>query len=1078
MHIPEFLIYRSSAGSGKTQTLAGEYLKLILSNRADFRNVLAITFTNKAAGEMKERVLELLRLFSCREKLADYQKALLTEIASLSGVRDDTIRDRAAAIHSDILHSYSEFNIGTIDSFVHRIIRSFALELNLSFAFDVQLETDRFIRMAVDDLMEKAGEDHELTRNLVHFTRLLLEDERSWDIGEALVQFARFLTAEVSMIPLEKLASVKIDLQQVAQRNKTEMQKISGEWDQILKMAAALIENCGVDPDEFSHKKRGGIPGFFERVLVDGNYHKIFHRNDDAKNMVGWMEEGKQFWNKSASSDVVNRLSDLAPALRQLWEELTESVDKKWPEYISRRLINENLPDLSLSRKIRDQMEITMDRENIIPIYEFNRLIWNIIRNQTAPFIYERTSERFDHFLIDEFQDTSSLQWMNLLPLIENSLSQGGMSMVVGDAKQAIYRWRNGDVWQFVKLPQLHNPDNNPLITSREEALRRYSRKQNLQYNFRSYREIVDFNNTFFSWLREKYPGMLGDIYQDCSQMPGKKAGEGYVEIHMIPFNEDFKAADYDDVMAEVTLQKVLSVIGENGYRTNLSDICILVRKHKEASIIATRLIEAGIEVVSSESFLLRTFPEAVYLRAVTGLMLNRASCLQASVLVTKLYQAGLITIVQMHELLSSFETDLKEKKSLYNAVDRIFETAGIQRSIEDYLAMPLYEVCEQVMRDFFRDNAIVPAVQYLLDITASFVQSSGNDLAAFVYYLDEKLDTSVPLPETGRAIQIMTIHKAKGLQFPVVIYAFAADSSDNYNNRSKRLWVDNPNPDQYHSLPVLLLPFRSTLTDTPFAEFYEKEKNSQFQDLANVVYVALTRAERELYIISSARNLKRNSENHLYSIFTGFIEESDILTTEDQVVYSYGVRAAGTEVQLQEEQLPYRLPCWNSYQWRDRLGIRSGHLRWVDNAQRRQAMHRGIVIHTILAEAVDNNDISRLVNEFVKKGLLSEEESIGVELDLIELMEMEELKPFFDPELQSKTESTVIIPDGRILRPDRVVMIPDGVAVVDFKTGAPHKTHEKQVLSYCEVIRTMGFKNVHGYLLYVDKKELKEVTV
>ncbi|MFO7722037.1 MAG: UvrD-helicase domain-containing protein, partial [Bacteroidales bacterium] len=576
MHQPQFLIYRSSAGSGKTQTLAGEYLKLVLSGRADFRHVLAITFTNKAAEEMKERVLQLLALFASDAELPGHQKDLLLEISGLSALSADLIRKKSGEVRREILHHYSEFNIGTIDSFVHRIIRSFALELNLSYAFEVQLDTNMFIQMAVDDLLEKTGEDPELTRNLVGFTRSLLEDEKSWNIDQALVGFAKFLTGEASMPPLEKLASARINFRKVADSNRKALALISSGWDELLRRADELILNCGIGHEYFSNGLSGGIYTFFSNLLDSHDYARIFNRLDKAKRVNGYMEEGKKFYNKGTDKHVAGILDALADELIPVWHQLTTAIDAHYPEYITRQLIAENLTNLSLSSKIREQMQVTMDRENLIPIYEFNRLIWNIIRNQPVPFIYERTSERFDHFLVDEFQDTSSLQWLNLLPLVENSLAQGGVSMVVGDAKQAIYRWRNGDVWQFVRLPEVDNPDDNPLITAREDALKRYAAEGNLNKNFRSAPEIIGFNNAFFGWLSQKYADVLGDIYRDHAQVAGKNGVSGYVEVHLIPEEEGLRQEDYSRAMADTVLQKVQEVLGHPHHGFSPSDVCIL----------------------------------------------------------------------------------------------------------------------------------------------------------------------------------------------------------------------------------------------------------------------------------------------------------------------------------------------------------------------------------------------------------------------------------------------------------------------------------------------------------------------
>lgn len=1076
MSKPEFLIYRSSAGSGKTQTLASEYLKLILTRRADFRHVLAITFTNKAAEEMKERVLDLLRLYASGVPLAEHHTLLLREIAHLGGISEDEVRARAGYSHREILHHYSDFHIGTIDSFTHRIIRSFALELNLSFAFEVQLETVSFIKMAVDDLLEKTGEDTELTSNLVSFTRMLLEDEKSWNIGNALTNFARFLTAEESMIPLEKLADADIDMRQVAASNRRAIREINNRWMEIAGRADAIIRKSGVAPDDFSHGRSSGLGIFFEKLLNDKGFDKIYHRRDSAKRMVGWMEEGVNAYKKGTPESLAAGIQDVVDALIPVWQELTTLVDELYPEYATRELIDQNLSTLSLSRKLREQMQVTMDRENLIPIYEFNRLIWNIIRSQPVPFIYERTSERYDHFLIDEFQDTSSLQWLNLLPLIENSLAQGGMSMVVGDGKQAIYRWRNGDVWQFVRLPEIKDSDSNPLLKSREEALKRYATPKNLNYNFRSAKEILAFNNELFTWLKGTFPEELDAIYDSNEQEAGNKKAKGYVEIHMIPEMAEHKSADYDRITAGTTLALVRDILDDPLNTLLPSDICILARKHAEAGVIASTLIEAGIDVVSGQSFMLKNFPEPLLFRAVAGLLLNRNDHVNAVVIATQLYREGRITTDIFQEKLSTLAGSSAGDGTLWSWVDDLLKRAGIDRRMAEYIAMPLYEICEQVIRDFFGKEATSPAVQYLLDTTGSFIRSFGNDMAAWLDFLDEKLNTSIPLPDTRHAVNIMTVHKAKGLQFPVVIYAFANECPENSNNRNKLLWVEDREEPTFEGLPVLLLPFNKKLTDTPFAGYYEQEESALLQDSVNVAYVALTRASQRLYVISAPKGQSKNSEKHFYRLLNNFLEESTLLTTDDNKTWSLGEKVPLSSSKRDTDTTGLRMPAWESSSWHGRLGIRTGSLHREYDEPRREALNRGVVMHTLLADIKCESDVEGVITKHLESGLIKREDAEAFRQEISALIEMEAVRPFFDTSFQQRNEAELITAEGKLFRPDRVVWLPDHIAVLDFKTGDPRPAHRKQVSYYCDLLAQMGNNSVKGYLLYIDSKILEAV--
>ncbi len=1076
MRPPEFLIYRSSAGSGKTQALAKEYLKLVLSQRANFRNILAITFTNKAAEEMKERVLHLLHLFGQTELPEGYQQNLFNDMVTDCDTTPAEMRRRANYIRRDILHHYSDFHISTIDSFVHRIIRSFALELNLSFTFEVQLETDQFLQMAVDDLLADAGLDKELTNSLVQFTRSLLDEERSWNIDSELVGFSRFLTKEESIVPLEKLTASGIDFIKVSVDNAKSIQAITGEWDRLLEEGSQLEQQCRADASDFSHGERGGYH-FFTRTLEKREYAKLFNRHEKAKRMVGYMAGTQNYHSPAASSEAKSILAELADLLRPVWERLTESIDRLYPELITRQLIAKNLMMLSLSRKIRNQMQVTMDRENLIPIYEFNRLIWHIIRDQPVPFVYERTSERFDHFLVDEFQDTSTMQWNNLLPLVDNALSQGGVSMVVGDAKQAIYRWRSGDVWQFIRLPELRDAESEPLVKARQEALMRYTDQRHLDHNYRSSREIIDFNNRFFSWLSACYSDELSAIYRDHEQKAGEHAGAGGVTLHMIPFDEE--RALTDDVsqqIADATLEAVQQYLSPEGGGYHPSDICILVRKHQQAKTLASRLIAEGYDVISGESFRLDTFKEAEVFRAVVSLLIHRGDRVAATVIGTRLFHAGHASETVLHSFLSQLKDNHHTAPNLYRYVNTLMRECGIRGALEEYICLPIYEVAEQVIRDFFGHEASSPAVQYLLDLTAVFVKTHGNDWPAFLLFLDKKMESSVPLPETGHAISIMTVHKSKGLQFPVVIYSFANEIPVGRMAQSKRLWIDHEEVERFEGLPVLLLPFSRQLEHTPFSEALEEETTALFQDMVNLVYVAFTRAMQQLHVISAKTKHKKNADRQLYDLLTRFLGETQLLTTRDEERFHYGHTTQRPEQKGDRRPALRRMPSWESYSWHDRLGIRTGNLWSVADHHRREAIDRGTMVHNLLAEVEDAESLESLIEDYTLLGLIPRGEAPAIKQHLEEILQEESVKPFFDPTLRQRREATLVMPDGQLLRPDRVVYFPDYTAVIDFKTGEPAKSHHHQVKTYCKAIEEAGDASAKGFLIYIDKKEVVAV--
>lgn len=1076
---PEFLIYRSSAGSGKTQALAAEYLKLVLSGRSHFRNVLAITFTNKAAGEMKERVLKLLRLFSEGIPAETYHRDLIDLIAEAGGVSPEEICRRAGKVHREILHHYSDFSIGTIDSFVHRIIRSFALELNLSYSFDVQLETGEFVQQAVDDMLDTTGSDPELTRTLVYYTRILLEDDKTVRLDTDLASFARFLTGEESLAPLEKLASAKVDVGMVADRNRKAIDETLERWHGIAARGESLIRNIGIGSEYFLYGTKGGVYTFFNELMESKKYRKIFHRQSEYKRIREFLEDGKSFVKKDAPSGISQTINALAPDVIRVYDELCADIDAHYPLFAARKILQKNLTWLSLSRKIRQQMQVTMNRENLIPIYEFNRLIWNIIRWQPVPFIYERTSERYDHYLIDEFQDTSAMQWHNLLPLIDDSLSRGGVSMVVGDAKQAIYRWRNGDVWQFVRLPEVADSEGIMSLSDRSAALKRYAVHHFLDRNFRSSPEIIHFNNTFFDWLAVRYPVSLKEIFNRQQQKPGGSHPAGAVEVTLIQEEPKINITQIREQVVVTLVQRVKEVLAMPGQRYSPADLCVLVRCNAEAGMVAAALVEAGIPVVSAESFPLQGFPEAVTLRALSGLLLDGTDQIQATVLATRVWQQGLISEMQYTEALAALRNPSGNGMGLWTWASALLSRCGIHRTLEQYRAMPIYEFCEQAIRDFFGTAAFPPAAHHLLDLTGSFVRRFGNDLVAYTEYLDKVMPASLPLPETGKAVQIMTIHRSKGLQFPVVFYPFASESTVPPFGSRQLLWVRDVNPNDFYGLPALLLEGGSDLADTPFAETWQKEQSARLQDLANLVYVAFTRAADLLYVITSPPSRRSSEGEYLYDMLAEFLPASGFCETTDGVIWKYG-KPDYTSTSAAAPAIPEEVPVverkWNSRDWTGRISIRSGYLRDDMDAEVFAPLNRGVLLHAILADLPSLEHLPETLKNFELSGLITSEEKDSMMKELLALLSREQIAPFFAAEAGNRREATLLTPQGRQLRPDRVVQMADHLAVLDYKTGEPHPSHRKQVETYCQMLRQMGHTTVKGYLLYTATATLAEV--
>jgi ATP-dependent exoDNAse (exonuclease V) beta subunit len=592
MQRPSFSIYDASAGSGKTYALVKEYLKIILvAKRNDaYRNILAITFTNKAVHEMKSRIIGSLSAFALPEpdnKALDLMEHLSQETA-LSVIE---IKTKAQQIIKHIIHNYAAFDISTIDKFTHKVIRAFAHDLNLPVTFEVTTDTESLLTEAIDAIIAQAGEDETLTKLLVDFTMEKTDDDKSWDISREIHEIGKLIQNENNR---EEIAHFhdKTIAEFVAIKKKliAATQVLEKENADFADKALALIDSNGIDVKSFS---AGHFPNHLQGIK-DGKFNstlKKYYEFEDIK------------INKTAKDRAV--IEQIIPDLLQLLALIYKNFEQR--DFYKAFL--KNITPLSLLNTVSNELAKIQSEQNVLSISEFNAIIHREIQNQPAPFIYERLGERYRHFFIDEFQDTSEMQWQNLIPLIDNATSseidnEKGTLMIVGDPKQSIYRWRGGKAEQFIALSKDQNPFNNP-----EKKL------IHLDKNYRSYSQIIEFNNEFFKMLSGEFTNLdYKDLYENHSHQHRNNKLGGYVNISFIPkidkkdSNEDQEDdMDKSSLYLRATLNTILKVV-QQGFE--YKDIVILTRKRSHGIEVANYLTEQGIPLLSSETLMIQNATE------------------------------------------------------------------------------------------------------------------------------------------------------------------------------------------------------------------------------------------------------------------------------------------------------------------------------------------------------------------------------------------------------------------------------------------------------------------------------------
>ncbi len=1042
-----FLVYKSSAGSGKTYTLMLVYLNIVLKDPSRFRNILAITFTNKAANEIKQRVLGYLKLVAAADEthLSSKDGNLINTLKEGTGLSFVELKKNATLALTLILHNYSDFAVSTIDSFVHKVIRAFAFDLKLSLSFEVEMDSRMLLSLAVEDMLRSAGSDKELTEILVNFIQQKAEEDESWQIDRLLSKFAANLFDEQAAPYLPLIE--KMDIHQL---NKTgdAISKITNGFEKGItdlgKEAMNLIQGNQLDDSLFIGKSKG-IYNYFRKLSLDQDLTKA-----PSATVIKNVEEDNWLSGDGKKSPLKETLLSITPALTEIFNKIQDHLNKNLGRYIVLEMIRQQLYPMSVLVEMKSRLEVIKKERNILPIAEFNRIISTIVSEEPVPFIYERIGERFKHYMIDEFQDTSVLQWLNLMPLLENSLSLGGKNMIVGDGKQAIYRFRNGDVDQFVRLPEVSNPGNSSIIAQREASLKRDYLYDNLGSNYRSAHEVVDFNNRFFSFAAPVYLGEDDKVYAEVSQIPQSGQSGGKVTLEFEQKDEESSSDKHIHRTHELVTE-----LCEEGYQPG--DITILCRTNAQASEIAVYLNARGIQVVSSESLLLKNAPEVVFLAAWFSLLANADDDISRIIIANYLFDHKLLQAEQK----ASFFKESKDPA----AFTKLIEQSAPGFSIYALRDKSLFDLTETLIRTFGLHLTTPLYVQFFLDEVLKFTTSGSGGIPAFLEYWETKKDKlSVVLPTRSDAVQVMTIHKSKGLEFPVVIFPFATQKIP---SRSSEAWV----PFEDEALPELktaYIKLSKTLESTIYAPFYEEEQGKRKLDLMNMVYVAFTRASERLYVLSGKLPEKESATPSVTDLLVDFLKSIGDFNPE-KTVYTFGNGTLVEGHKQETENHPMSIG-FSTWPWQERLLFASrAPQHWHTEAPQTHQL-AGNILHQALAGINVSEDAERSVARMVNSGLIASAEADELLQKLQWMLQHPEVKLFFEPGLSIINEKEILTRGGKSYRPDRVVLRGDQTDVIDYKSGKPMQHHAEQVQHYANLLSKMGYPKVKSYLIYVEE--------
>ena len=1083
-------IYRASAGSGKTYRLTQDYIHLLFDPQKEraHRRILAVTFTNKATDEMKSRILKELHALA-QGFTSDYRADLMAKFR----MDEQTVNERAKHILTNILHDYSSFSISTIDRFFQQVIRSFARDIGVHGGYNLELDSSSTLEQSVDNLfldLSKA-ENRQLLNWLTEFAEERIEQSENWNMRGNIMELGREVFKESYQHKAED-TNKKLHEREFLTNYRKSLRKIKTDFEAKVKLVASegmrIMARNGLTHEDFAYKTTNTL-----EKIVNGKF-------EISNRFIGFATDVSNCYTKSKPQDIKSAIeSAYQNGLQKCFADIVELLQVEIITYNSAILVLKHINTLGILSDLAVQIKKLTDEQNTMLISDTNLLLNKIIDNSDAPFVYEKTGIHVDNYMIDEFQDTSTLQWKNFQPLLDNSLSAGKFNLVVGDVKQSIYRWRNSD-WKLL--------DEKILTDFRPEQIH----EENLETNWRSDKNIIDFNNSFFyraaqllqSKLNENlqavlpvYPSLetlthkIEHAYANIHQQISPKAATGRVQVSFIPRDENedgWKAESLERLPA------VLEKLQAQGYRA--ADICILVRKNDEEQQVIHKLLnykttadakpDYCYDIMGNEGLLIGAAASVRFVLGVLQLFVNPTDSIQQTI-VNYEYARGRQNKSENEALNACFSTIPKDENvfsPLFSSVENN-QLYALQHS-------SLYDMVEQIISLFgvgaWHNEAVF--VQAFQDVVFRFSNNKTADLNSFLTWWKKHGEKQcISTPDNQNAMRIMTVHKSKGLDFKVVVMPFCDWDID--SRMRNILWCE-PTVAPFNELPLLPIEYGSKLGNSIFAESYFDEQMHQYIDSLNVAYVAFTRAKNELICLSPAPKKevegldKINSLSTLlttcFQVNTPGLDAQFIPLTgsfdEQEKVFELGEPTQAVYSDKPSTDINEKVNNYPSVSSSDRLRIRHQSLDYLlENQQLTDSrLNYGIIMHDILKQITHKSDQQNAIADLVRSGRISEEESKTVEEELLHFWNMPETENWFSLDARVLNETTILIPTGEQYRPDRVVIRGNEATIVDYKFGDKEsKTYLQQVQQYMNLIAEMGY-STSGFVCYVSLKKVVQV--
>ncbi len=1064
MGVGTLTIYNASAGSGKTFNLTGIYLRKLFISRYSYRRILAVTFTNKATAEMKTRILDQLNCLATGDP-SEY----LGELMQTCGKSEEWIRKEAREILNAILHDFSRFSISTIDSFFQKILKAFVRESGLNTGFTVEIDHSQILASAVAGTIASASGNLVLKKWITDFARSNIDDDKGWNLRIEITRLGEELFKErFKTLTAEQRADIS---------NKEFLTGFISEMKSIVfsfeNQFIAFGRKCrefftGYElSDEMFYMKGKGIPSYI-RKMEEGDTR-------EPSVTVRKIEDDPPKW---CTGRMDTRLqSALKAGLEDTIRESIRFYDRNISGYKSANAIISNIYSLGILSDILLKVHEITTSENIFLLSDAGEFIFRIIGGDQIPFIYEKVGNRYENYMIDEFQDTSVIQWNNFHPLIMNSMAEGFDNLVVGDIKQSIYRWRNSD-WKIL-AGMLNEVDGRRIFSVP------------LATNWRSRTNIIKFNNTLFTdipqilddrSLKGSTDRTFSSLFSEAVQEDPREESGGFVRVEFVNDTEETR---WSDVVLQ-KLPEVVEKLQDKGFSS--SDIGIIVRNNSEGAAVLRTMIEYSnncdpvkktmynYNIVSNDSLLLsNSYAVNFIISALT--LFNDPEDLISRAAMLRYFLLSCAVEGPEKVILGAGLMDENRHK---------YFPGGYEAFLQRTSQLPLFEMTENLI-GFFNLGSYPWNVAYLncfQDLVLNFTGGKSSELQSFLEWWNiEGSRKSVVLPDQQGAMRVLTIHKSKGLEFRAVILPFLSWDLDHKSFNQPLLWV-KPGVAPFNKLGIVPVRYSRELSDTIFAEDYFMEQYSSYIDNVNLLYVAATRAKDVLWGFAPGAP---GTDNSIASVLKQALTRPPVAGKEHPVILSdfyddeQGVFEFGQINETSFEPDSGNDMVSSEYVVSSdmdslKLKLHGENYFSLSDSDSRERINYGKLMHEVFESVITCDDIGDSVRKLIMEGKLPSGEYDSMTARITSLIKDRPVSDWFSKENRVMTEAGILMPSGNIRRPDRIILNDDKTIIVDFKFGTENPHHARQVDQYRRLLFDMNYRNIEAYVWYVDKNIITKV--